>query len=813
MPSTAPAVTPGTRVDISHCEHEPVRIPGAIQPHGVLLVLSAGDLTVVGSSDNTRSLLGVAPSELLGRHVTRLAPVVDARELAHGLGQERVEEDNPFKVTVQGGRRLNAMVHRQGERVLVELEPEDEAPEFRTSHVYNRVRQSLVRLRAAADLSDLCRCAAREVRELTGFDRVIVYAFQPDWSGRVVAEDCVDGRTRYLDLRFPTSDIPSQARALYAECRLRMIPTSTYVPARLLMAQDGDPLDLTHASLRSISPVHLEYMRNMGVTASLGLSILLGDRLWGLITCNHESGGRFVPYEARVACGLLGEIISSLVAQKEGVAVAEGRAAYLARQARIVQLVVQDRDLVSGLTEHSPSLLDVTDSTGAVLLYKNEFHAIGKTPPRAHLAPLVSWIRGEGGGTVATDTLPERYAPAHAWKDVGCGLVATPVLFGPRGGSGGVASQDTWLLWFRPEVLQTVSWGGDPRKPSDAVDADRLHPRKSFERWREEVHLKSIPFAPHEIAAAESLARELVDVVLEIEASQRVREQSAAAAEEAHQRGKIETATSVLHDLGNALTGIGGAVVEARRHAADAAVTDNLARTVQFLKPSTVALDRVLGGSRGQSLVTLLEAMAGASERGQRGALSAFDRIADYLTHANEILRIQRSYATAGSDGARGRVRIDRVLADVRSMALSSVQARGGTLTIEPAAGPAPTVRVDRSRLMSVLLNLAKNAAEALDDLPAGRSPWVTLAYARAPDGGLVVTVRDGGGGFDPTTAIRLFDDGFSTKDRGSGIGLGSCRRIVESLGGRITVTSDGLGTGARAEIILPRGAIVDEKD
>jgi chemotaxis family two-component system sensor kinase Cph1 len=264
MPSTGPLVAPATPVDISRCEHEPVRIPGAIQPDGVLLALSAADLTIVGASDNARVLLGVAPTELLGRHFTCLAHVADVGELSGGLGHERVEEDNPFKVTVHGGRRLNAIVHRHGDRVLVELEPEDDAPEFRTSYVFNRVRQSLVRLRAAADLGDLGRRAAREARELTGFDRVIVYTFQPDWSGRVVAEDCVDGATRYLDLRFPTSDIPSQARALYAECRLRMIPTSTYEPARLLMSQDGPPLDLTRASLRSISPVHLEYMRNMG---------------------------------------------------------------------------------------------------------------------------------------------------------------------------------------------------------------------------------------------------------------------------------------------------------------------------------------------------------------------------------------------------------------------------------------------------------------------------------------------------------------------------------------------------------------------
>jgi light-regulated signal transduction histidine kinase (bacteriophytochrome) len=512
---------PAPPVDISNCDREPVRVPGAVQPHGALLVVDGRDLTVVTASESTADLFGLAPRELLGRDVACLALAADVEALTRALRDERVEDHNPVKVELRSGRRLNAIMHRQGERVVVEFEPDDDAPEFRSSYLLNRVYQSLTLLRAAADLGSLCARAARYVRDLTGFDRVIVYAFQPDWTGKVVAEDCADGAPRYLDLRFPASDIPGQARALYAECRLRMIPTSTYAPAPLVTLTDGPPLDLTHACLRSISPVHLEYMRNMGVTASMGISIMDGDRLWGLITCNHESGERFVPYQARAACGLLGDAVSSLVSQKEGIGMAEGRAASLDTQARLVQFIVQGGDVVHGLTAHKPSLVDVVESTGAALSHNGEVHVVGRTPPRSELEALLAWIEQQGSDTLVVESLPERYPRAHAWKDVACGIVASAVSFGDSS----VVSQKTWLLWFRPEVVQTVTWGGDPRKPAAEGD-DRLHPRKSFERWREDVHLKSLRFAAREIAAARSFAADLVDVVLEVEASRQIREKS-----------------------------------------------------------------------------------------------------------------------------------------------------------------------------------------------------------------------------------------------------------------------------------------------
>jgi signal transduction histidine kinase len=301
------------------------------------------------------------------------------------------------------------------------------------------------------------------------------------------------------------------------------------------------------------------------------------------------------------------------------------------------------------------------------------------------------------------------------------------------------------------------------------------------------------------------------DVSAVVDREQRGR---AAAAEEAHLRGKVETATAILHDLGNVLTGIGSRAVEVRRHAADASVGQNLKRATEFLRPHAVPLDAILGAAgRGKALVGLLASMATATERTQSQIIESLDKLALFLSHAQELLEIHRTYAGPGRAASQGRSSVDRILIDVRSMMESAMTKRGGALTIKAARGPLPAVRVDRSKLLQVLLNLVKNAAEAFDGLPPGGMRQVELSADLGASGGLAITVRDNGPGFSAALAQRLFEDGFSTKNRGSGVGLGACRRIIESFGGELTLTSDGPGNGALARVALPREVISHDAD
>ncbi|MBC8069524.1 MAG: GAF domain-containing protein, partial [Deltaproteobacteria bacterium] len=393
-------------VDLSHCEREPVHIPGAVQPHGALLVLDPSELRIVAASDNTERILGLVADRLIGLGLPEISDTAEHRALVESLRRPNPTDRNPHPWTLAGGRGFDVVAHVHDGRLLVEFEPRGPDPRF--AHIERDVLAGLGRLHAASSLQDLCERTAREMRRLTGFDRVLIYAFEADGVGEVVAEESHDGQTRYLGLRFPASDIPSQARALYSACRLRMIPSSSYAPSKVIGLHGERPLDLTHAVLRSISPVHLEYMRNMGVTASLGISLMREGRLWGLITCNHESGDLSLPHPARAALALLGEVVSTWIVAKEETH-GEARAAFLHVQSELVQRVLQGRDVVGGLTRQSPSILDVAHCGGAALRYENEIHVVGATPPASAIDALLAWIETQDTQTFVSHSLPAQY--------------------------------------------------------------------------------------------------------------------------------------------------------------------------------------------------------------------------------------------------------------------------------------------------------------------------------------------------------------------------------------------------------------------
>jgi light-regulated signal transduction histidine kinase (bacteriophytochrome) len=736
-------------IDLSSCEREPVHIPGAIQPHGALLVLDPIDLRVVGVSDNVERIMGMKPRDLLGRGVAVLSCAEGREELVECLRRETLEDHNPIALTLERGGRVSAIAHRHDGRLILDCEGDHGGAEISGSYITNRVRGSLARLRASSSLNELCERTAHEVQRLSGFDRVLIYAFQPDWTGEVVAEEAVEGLPRYLGLRFPASDIPSQARALYTQCRLRAIPTSTYTPSMLLGEGDGRPVDLTHAALRTISPVHLEYMRNMGVTASLGISLMHEDQLWGLVTCNHESGERFMSYEARAACALVGEVVSSLIGQKERVDLAEQRAGHLAAQAKLVQLVLQDRDVVRGLTGHTPSMLQVMGSIGAATWYKNELHCVGDTPPPAALRELLEWLEGRGVESLVTESLPAEYAPAHAWTSVGCGLVAIKISFA----NSIVVSQDNWLLWFRPEVVQAVSWGGDPTLDVSRPEGQRLHPRTSFERWRQEVHLRSVPFRAAEVAAAKSLAASLTDAILEVEATARIEEQ-----------------TRLLRQL--------NAELEDR-------VTQRTAELTATLKEREVLLQEVHHRVKNnlQVVSSLIKMqMRRLSDQPSRDALDECRSRVQAIALIHEKLYQSSDYARVPfAEYAQ------RLAADV----LGAAGASPGRVTLELAFEDIP-MAVDKAIPCGLILNeLITNALK--HGFREGRGGTIGVALARLDGGRVRLTVWDDGAGMSEGS------DASASKS----LGMQLVVTLAKQLDGVLEVIS---GAGTRIELTFPGG-------
>ncbi len=489
------------RVDdeaLQRCADEPIAIPGAVQPHGVLLAVTEPGLDVVVASADAGSFFG--------RPVRTLGEVLDddaLTRLRDGLAGD-LGEVNPLRTTI-GGREVDLVLHRADGLLLTEWEPVPGAEQAGVAW-HRRLPGVLQRLSSSTTLERLSATLAREVRTLTGFDRVMVYRFDPEWNGEVIAEDRRADLEPFLGLWFPAGDIPAQARALYTTNWMRLIPDAGYERVPLEPAVNpltGRPLDLSGAMLRSVSPVHLEYLANMGVASSMSVSLIDRGRLWGLISCHHYAGPHRPSYADRTAAEFLGRTASLLLRTVVAEGETEGVVEVAERAAELAAAVGRTpRALGAALTEQDVTVLDLLPAAGAAVRLDGQLRLLGTTPPADRVTELVGALLATGA--TATDAASRVVPGAADLLDSASGVLAVPVGAGD------------FLAWFRPETLREVTWGGNPYAATVAQtdDGPRLSPRRSFAAWSETVRGTSRPWRDHEVAAARALAAHLAAATL-----------------------------------------------------------------------------------------------------------------------------------------------------------------------------------------------------------------------------------------------------------------------------------------------------------
>lgn len=493
--------------DLSNCEREQIHLAGAIQPHGALLVLHEPDLVIVQASTNAAAFLDLDDGPL-GRPLEALAPEL-AREVRGQLDKplDRIPIVLRQPASAAGGA-LDVLVHRPAEAGLV-LELERPGPAVDLSRHVERATAAIL---ACTSLKSLGEETTRIFKELTGYDRVMLYRFDAEGHGEVLAERREAGLEPYLGNRYPASDIPQIARRLYERNRIRVLVDvdATQVPIEPRRSPlTGRDLDMSLCCLRSISPIHIRYLKNMGVAATLVASLVVGGRLWGLIACHHYEPRR-TPYETRAVCELLAETVATRIAALESFLQAQAELQVRRLEQRMHEAIAREGDWRAALFDSSASLLQPVGASGAALLLDGQVLTLGEVPGTEQLRAIGHWLDGRGQrGLVSTTSLGLDEPDFAPLRSIASGLLAVPVSSLPG----------EWLIWLRPERVRTVTWGGNPFKPVELGDGPSdLSPRRSFAKWHQLVQGTADPWSPADRAAARLIGDTLSDLILQFRA-------------------------------------------------------------------------------------------------------------------------------------------------------------------------------------------------------------------------------------------------------------------------------------------------------
>ena len=500
--------------DLTNCERELIHLAGSIQPHGVLLVLDTDTVQVLQASANVASLLGASLDDVLGQPLGAIAPALhDA--VAPLLPLASAERAQPMQCRLEqasGIVDVEGMLHLvPGQGAILELEPVDAASRPWLPGDLSRHLPSLItQFAAAPSVERLCEVAAREVRALIGYDRVMVYRFDPEGHGEVVAEARDESLESYLGLHYPASDIPQRARELYLRNRVRLLADTGYTAVPIvprLSPRTGTDLDLSMSYLRSLSPLHIQYLRNMGVTGTLVTSLTKDGRLWGLIACHHYSPRR-LPYELRAACELLSEVFSTRLAALDANAVAHSILTVPHVERQMVETASASGDWHEALFGVLRGLMQTLGASGGALLYEGQVLTIGAVPSTEELSRLAAWIAEQSSGPVFHSAALIRREPAFArLASVASGVLALRLT----------PSRLDYLMWFRREQVQTVRWAGNPNKAVEGDDPTHLSPRRSFAVWTEQVRHTARPWSEQELAIAQLLQTSVFDTIQQVQ--------------------------------------------------------------------------------------------------------------------------------------------------------------------------------------------------------------------------------------------------------------------------------------------------------
>jgi light-regulated signal transduction histidine kinase (bacteriophytochrome) len=494
------------KADLSNCEREEIHLAGSIQPHGALLVVSEPDHRVIQASANAadflniRQVVGMPLADIEGDLLLRILPHLGPTSQGLPIAV-RCRIGNP-------GAEFDGLLHRPPAGGLI-IELERAGPSVDLS---KHIASALEKIRTSSSLRALCDETANLFQDRTGYDRVMVYRFDDEGHGEVFSERRKSDLEAYLGNRYPASDIPQMARRLYERTRVRVLVDVGYEPVPLqprISPLTGSDLDMSLCFLRSMSPIHLQYLKNMGVGATLVVSLVVGGKLWGLVACHHYEP-RFIHFELRAVCELLAEAIATRIAALESFAESQSEIFVQRLEQRMIEAVSREGDWRAAIFDSSQSILQPLGASGGALIYEGQVVSTGEVPGTQEIREIGAWLDARRATSVfATASLGLEFPQFAGMIKVASGIVVAPISNNPG----------EYLIWFRPERIRTVTWGGDPLKPFViGDDPSDLSPRRSFAQWHQLVEGTSEPWTSADIAAARLIGQSVADIVLQFRA-------------------------------------------------------------------------------------------------------------------------------------------------------------------------------------------------------------------------------------------------------------------------------------------------------
>lgn len=768
---------PVSLTTLEECSEESVYAPGHIQPHGILLTLQEPHLTILQLSENAEQFLGISATTLVGKPLQRLFSRAQVKRIAELLLQDNLELYNPFELKVRA-KIFRSTLHRTTDALILELEPQLATEKSHSNQFYHRLQATILKLRSATSLADLAQTLAKQVKAMTGFDRVMIYRFEADEHGVVIAEEKENHLESYLGLHFPSIDIPAPARKLFLRNWVRQIPNVNYTPVRLI-STDGfstaQPLDLSDCVLRGVSPYHVEYLQNMGVAGSLTISLIDNQHLWGLIACHHYSPKQ-VDYETRKTCEFLVQFASIELVHQQERELDLYRTQVKTIQDKLHQAFLQEPNFIQQvLTRNATELLNLVHAEGVAIALDRQISLLGQTPPLADVQDLLTWLPQINQPEIyLTNCLVRPYPPARAFTQVASGMLAISIV---------LHQKSYHLLWFRPEQIQTVNWAGNPQ---DAITIDelgnmRLCPRKSFELWKETVQETSLPWNSAEIEAARMMRNTLMLALLEF--SQAALEQAAERAAIAN-RAKSQFLAKMSHELRTPLNAILG-------------------------------FTQVM--NRSSSTPTEFQEHLGIISRSGEHLLALINDVLEMSKiEAGQLVLTERHF------------NLHRLLRSLQEMFALKATHKGLTLSFEEDPSVPRYACGDEAKLRQILINLIGNAIKfttqgsvvvRVSAADTQTTKQGCTCYSSTPPPchvlSLSFVVKDTGCGIDPRHWESVFEAFIQTDQgrhaEGTGLGLSISRQFARLMGGDITVQSTvNQGSTFTCQVMLNQPELLD---